>query len=395
MRSVRRASEDRSVAARESVASHLSARRSDLLAGLALSALLFCLVAGYQLGVAAKELDDLPAEPTLLGKPEWPKWFWPPLAVIGAGIACVVYVFLRKRMKQHGASPGALVTFAVLTALALVLWLVWQAAGFAVFLDADRIGGTDAVFICAAVVAVLALAVAAEVIGNPAEAWSAASGVRIQLIVLAALVLGMFLVPLTAAQMNDILRAWGDGPLSRVATGVAGALLMGAVIRTSASRLLAPLPRRGRWPASGRPVLAGMATAVLVFVALGAWIGLALLLVIALLARATKWDEPDQPDDPTRYRLLRLAGALGVIPLAVVYAGLVAALTNTALLPSRLTTTDRGLFAATVSVGVIFWLLCAFSPPLEKRAEQRVEAGPSYAPFVGSGRVPARCLRVP
>jgi hypothetical protein len=374
------------VAARESVASRLSARRSDLLAGFALAALLFCLVAGYQLGVAAKELDDLRADPTpLLGEPKWPKWVWPPLAAIGALLAYAVYVFLRGRLQEHGASPREVRAFQVFTALAVGLWLLWQAAGIAVFWDAGRLSGTGAVLFGAVGVAVLALALATEIIGNPVEGWKAASVVKVHLIVLAALVLGVFLVPLTAAQVNDILRAWGDGPLSRVATGVAAALLMGAVLRTSASRLLAPHPRQGRWPESYRPALVGMAAAGLVFLALQAWIGLALLGLIAALAWATRWADPRQPDAEARYRRLRLAGGLGVVPLAVVYAGLVAALTDTLLLPSKLTTTDRWLLAATLAVAVIFGLLAAFAHPLEERAAQPVESGRSYAPVVGAG----------
>lgn len=368
------------MAARELIAAHLRDRRRDLGSGFALSGFIFCLVAAHQLGMAAAELFELKAEPDpLLRNPTWPKWAWPLVLVpLGAALTWVVYRALLVRLA--GVSSGTRTAFTCLSVLGFALWLGWQAVGIAVFWGADRPDWADVLLYAAAAVTLAALAVAGRAVGNPIQAARGNAAVLIQVIVLGALVLATFVIPITSAQMNDVLRAWGDGPLSRVAVGIAGALLMGAVVRTSASRLLAPFPRGERWQKGRIPGLVIAVAAALAFVALHAWLGLVLLAAVVALAWATEWTKRPEPTDPERYEKLRLAGTLGVLPLAVVYAGLVAALTDSLLLPSHLTGPDKWLLGATLGVAVVFGLLTAFSHPLEQRGFEQTR---SYASVVG------------
>jgi hypothetical protein len=188
--------------------------------------------------------------------------------------------------------------------------------------------------------------------------------VGVQLLLLALLAVVVFLVPITAAQVSDVLRAWGDKPLSRAATGVAGALLLGAVCRASATRLLVPVQWADRWTAGGwRIALPAAALVALAFGLLHLWPALVMVLVIVAVGAATRWSPPQQPDDALGSRLRRLAGTLGVVPLAIVFAGLSSALVDTLLLPSSLTDADLGLLTTTLVVGLALAVLAAYAHP--------------------------------
>ena len=369
------------------VGESLRGRKADLLAGLALAGLVACMVIPFQLSKAAKELPGLRAHKARsFAEPSWPDVGWPLTAAVGAFLALAVYCVLRAKLIEQEVSRAKRRAFALVTGLAVACWLTWQGAGIAVFRGAELAPTwMDAALGATVAFTALALALASEAVGSPSDGWERASVVRVQLIVLGGLIIAFFLVPITAAQTSDVLRAWGDGPVSRVAVGVAGALLMGAVVRASAGRLLAPRPREGRWPETTVPALIGAAVACVVFIVLGAWVGLVVLAALVGLACATKWQDPREPDDAARYRLMRLAGTLGVVPLAVVYAGLVAAATDTFLLPDVSAPSAWRLLATSVAVGLAFGLVAAFAHPQRERAVRPLEEGRSWALPVGLG----------
>jgi hypothetical protein len=221
----------------------------------------------------------------------------------------------------------------------------------------------------AIVLGLLALGGAGRVVvGDPEEAWKRASIVRVQLVVLVALFAVVFLVPVTSAQVIDVVRAWGEGSaqsglFTAASVAFAGALLLGAVCRASSIRLLSAVPGETHW----RPtwlifaVLAGVLVACAV---LGAYLG-ALMAAIALaIMGVTQWAESPAAEagwEDAQTRARRLAGTLSVVPLAIVVAALAGATVDSWLLPSRGAAADGALIALTFVAAAVLAALAAIS----------------------------------
>jgi MFS family permease len=182
--------------------------------------------------------------------------------------------------------------------------------------------------------------------------------------VVAFLVAVFFVVPITAAQVGDVFRAWGDKPLSRAATGVSGALLLGAVCRTSAVRLMLPTPSSD-WGLgiSPRVALAAAIAVAIGFAVLRLWLGVGVLAAMVVVALVTDSVEPTQPAASRKPGLRRLAGTLAVVPLAIVFAGLAGAFVDSILLPSSLTDADGRLLVTALLVAACLGVLASFAHP--------------------------------
>jgi len=237
--------------------------------------------------------------------------------------------------------------------LALTAWLVWQAIGI---LELSATAGT--VFEVAAIVFALVTAWAGgAVIGDIGTAWDRAAVMRVQLVFLAALFYVVFRAPFTSAQLNDVLRAWGDGPASRPLAGIAAALLLGATVRASSSRLLrAHRPLRGTvpiWALVAAIVIAGL----LAYKHMGGTA--ALVLGVAVLGRASRPADVSGPRSAEEPTLLQLSGTLGVVPLTILVVGLVGATTDSLLLRGPASGGDRQLLWWTIVTVLLLGLLCA------------------------------------
>ena len=181
---------------------------------------------------------------------------------------------------------------------AIAAWALWQV------LEILHRPGTvaDVLRVAAPLLAAIALAVAGrEVVGGIGAAWVRASVVRIQLIALAVLFMLVFRFPFTSDQLADVLRAWGDGAISRPAAGIAAALLLGATVRTSAARLLIPEPTRAAVnddPTDVRiaGVVCGVAAVILVLVGFeAAAFAVATIAAVALLTSPAPQLGADRP----------------------------------------------------------------------------------------------------
>ncbi len=381
------------------------------LGGAWIAGLIFCLAAAEQLGGAAKTQDALRAAASNRDvAASWPKWVWPFIIALGVVFALLVLrrmysvvEELRERRVEregqthpqvndkHEADAQALVAFAL---AAVFAWVFWQVAyAYPLYRDWNAFEPAAICHWLAIGAAVLALGASARAIGDARLGWKRASGVRIQLILLGLLIVGFFIVPVTASQVTDVLRAWGDGPLSRVAFGIAAALLLGTVVRASAQRLLIPRTwsKRRRCLTSCAAAFA-FAVAVLMMVLWGATLGAAgLAVAIGLSGLLTKWGTPEgaRQDPDTANRLNRLAGTLGVMPLGILFAGLASALTDTLLLPSPASPEDRWLVAATAVVGLAFSLVVALVRQPPNESEDPVPADPPDAARASGGVSPS------
>jgi hypothetical protein len=235
---------------------------------------------------------------------------------------------------------------------AVAAWGVWQVLG---------VLGADAwpLHLLAVGLAVLAV-VGGALPGDVGEAWGRAAVVRLQLVFLLALFVIVFIAPITSDQLTDVLRAWGDGPAERALAGLGAALLLGAVGRSSAARLLLP-PGRITVSGGGGPVRVGVAAGAGV-AALVLWRAARLeaaataALAVALLAAFTT-PAPRTGAGEDADTLRRLAGTLGVVPVAILLAGLAAAATDSLLLPSPLSGADAALLGWTAVAAAAFGLL--------------------------------------
>jgi hypothetical protein len=211
-------------------------------------------------------------------------------------------------------------------------------------------------------------------VGDPEAAWRRTSFVRVEIIVVAALFAVVLLVPLTAAQVLDVLRAWGDGSLTRALVALAGGLLLGAVCRASAYRMLAPrapasaFVRPSSGPAQARywgAIAGGFALMLAASALLRGWLGVAAVGVVAALGGVTAWACPvpgatsnDGPADPAPKRA---AAVLGLVPPVIVFAALTEAAVDSLLLPGPPGAAGWKLLAATVAAGVLLAVQTAFA----------------------------------
>jgi hypothetical protein len=348
-----------------------------LLDGFFLIGLLVCFVAGTRFDVARGTLLTLEqaasvgeaAEDAAAG---WLEGWW--FATILAGIACGCWVAARVYAITEAdvvrpatrADDRRLAVLALASIAALLLWVTWQASGLLTLGDPDPPDAYRSVAPVLAAGSVLAALVALTsagpgVLGDPGRAWKLASVVRIQLLVLAAVFAAVFAVPFTSAQVTDVLRAWGDGPHSRAAAGIAGALLLGALCRAGALRILVPNRPREVLEWCDTPVIVlalGFAVA-LDFAVLETWLVVALVVAAAAILAFTKRADPkerggalaDAADVEQGVR--RLAGTLAVVPLGTLLAGTVSATTDSLLLPSSPSGEDFALIAWTAAICVL------------------------------------------
>jgi hypothetical protein len=337
---------------------------------------------------AAERFDRGRAEVAVYGDQVQRGWLpcgWLIAAVLGAVVAVWVGLrFVEEAKKLKGERVSAL-PWLLLAALAA--WLAWQVTGALVVWGWDIPEGVRApLHGAAAVFALAAVCWAGGVVpGDATGGWKLASVVRLQLILLTTLLAAVLVLPITSDQCLDVLRAWGDGPYTRAAVGLAAGVLLGAVCRASAFRLLVPegaiasyhvkrsadaVIKRLRRVARVRdtetrrhitvlPWAIPLAIAV-AGLALVGWEPAAIALgSLILMAVVTKWADPPMRDAEKRASLKRLAGTLGVVPLGIVLAGLSSAAVDSLLLPSPLTGTDAVLIVYSLAAFAGFWLLCA------------------------------------
>jgi hypothetical protein len=340
--------------------------------GLVLAGLVLCLMTAERFSSAASELDGIRATGSVgLVHVTWPSWFWPGVLLpVGLVLAWLVRRRLIEEAEAAGAGDLAVLRYASVGSM--LAWAAWQALGIVVFWGSDAFPGFSALLHLAAIaLAIVALGGAGYAIGDVGAGWRQASSVRVLLLLFALLALGFFVVPITAAQVSDVFRAWGDPPLSRPATGVAGALLLGAVCRASAVRLLAPVPT-SRWGLGigWRAALAAAVVAVAALAVLQLWVPAGVVVVAVAVGFLTVPAEPRTPSGSTPLRLRRLGGTLGVLPLGLVFAALCGALADSLLLPSPLTDADAGLLVVTAAAGVVFAVLAAFAHPSGDRSRR-------------------------
>lgn len=319
------------------------------------------------------------------------------LVVAAVGLAAGLYVAARfvsvaTELHPDGTGGNRVATWlrahvAWFAYSAVAVWVAWQLRGaFEVAHPEDAWWLTPWLHGLAIFLAVVAVAAGGSVPGSATEAWERASVVRVQLLFLAVLFVVVFVAPISSDQIVDVLRAWGDGPASTAVAGIAAALLLGAVLRASASRLLLPdtRPAAGLTPTAVRSlakpierpsltpdrIVAGVCAGLALIFLLAPGLEAAAILAggIAVLALATKPIPPDrlarregegQKAETDRVSLRRLSNTLGVIPLGILLTGLVAALVGSLLLPSGPSTSDKWLIFCTVAVVVLFGLLAA------------------------------------
>lgn len=344
----------------------------DVYDGLALALLIAMLVTAERLDAARATVamvadagrPDQAADPAALA------WLWTGVAVVGLIAAHRV----RRRAifevdaitDRLGADPERHArqrrVLRRLTGTSIVAWIVWQLWGIGVVAWDLPQPGRSAFHLLALALAIVALGGAGQqVLGEPGAAWERASAVRLQLILLGLLFALVFLVPLTAAQLVDVLRGWGDQSGTRPAVGIAGALLLGAVCRASAIRLLAPTDTGAPGPTRRRVgiVLAiGIAGLAPLLAAEHAWVGFGACIGVLIVALLSKWSTAVRGTagaDPLTSH--RFAGTLGVFALGTVFVGLVDATVDSWLLPRRWNGANVALMLVTIAVGILFGVL--------------------------------------
>jgi hypothetical protein len=348
----------------------------DLVDAAALVLLLFCIIAAERLAAAGALAANIRAgsvAKAAFEEPQWPQPVWAILLVIGLVAAALVLRRLRTEAENGGASVAALRWLRAAGIASIAFWGLWQLRAVAAWGDTGTSGA--ALHLAAIAFALVALGASAQAIEEPpdvraerrrasapSETRKRASALAVHVLIIAGLVAMIFVVPLTAAQIGDVFRAWGDGPLARVAFGIAAALLLGAVSRASAIRLLLPVAGERWWDGPPRSVL------VTVGVLLGSallvgrlWFAGGLVLVGVVVGLLTERAPASVPPQADRERLRRVANALGVAPLAIVFCGLGGALIDTLLLPSSLTDADTGLLAATAVAAAVLTVLIRLS----------------------------------
>jgi len=349
-----------------------------LLDAVFLIGLLVCFVAGVRFDAARATLLTLEQAASVgrraidAAAGSWLPGWW--IAVIAGGVVCGCWVAARVYSitaaeairPLTAADHRRLGILAFASIAAIVLWVAWQGSAWLTLGDPDPPdafrSAAPALALASIVAALVALATAgAGVVGDPRRAWKRASTVRIELILLAAIFAAVFLLPIVSDQTLDVLRAWGDGPLSRAAAGIAGALLLGAVCRAGAVRILVPNQDRDAIDSRGAAVaivVAGVALAVILAV-LGARLLAGVVVAAAAIFALTRRVDPTEQggalagDVDAEGGVRRLAGTLGVVPLGTLLAGSVSATTDSLLLPSAASAEDFALLAWTASICIL------------------------------------------
>ena len=185
--------------------------------------------------------------------PVWLESCWTWLLLVGAVIG--LYVTIRFVVIAHDLRPLDRGRFMrslrpvtlVFGLLALLAWLLWQQRAIAVVGDDYTLSKHAILALHAAsvVLAVITACLGGAVLGDATLATKRGSLVRLQWAFLLGLYVVVFHASFLSDQLTDVLRGWGDEGLSRPLAGLAAAVLLGAVVRASASRILLPRRRRG------------------------------------------------------------------------------------------------------------------------------------------------------
>jgi hypothetical protein len=366
----------------------LKTGKADFLAGLSLAALVALIVLGERLDEARGTIEAMRAATDAHGaRPDVLPIVWGVATAAGLGVALFVGRRIVEEATTHRSGDRAIWLLKRLGIGAVVFWTLWQATGVVALAGVEAFQKPRPLLHGIAILlsAMAVGGVAGSVIGGLDDAWKRASAVRIQLIVLAALFALVFLVPVTSAQLFDVLRAWADPPLGRALAGVGGALLLGAVCRASAGRLLTPEDHATKIDA-GRSTLEWVVLAVLLAAAVAlaiagavaGWVAAGTACLIGLASKRALPPAPGAGEEEVRRRLRRLAGTLSVVPLATVYAGLVGATVDSFLLPDR-SDSDFILLVITGIVGALLALLAGNAHrPSGATVEELREAAPGF-----------------
>ena len=278
----------------------------------ALVALVGCLAVAERLDVGRRTGRAIEAAggSGQAAKPDLP---WVLVGVIG----CALWLYVVRRARAVAvaeADPSQSQHFANLATLSLLLWLLWLA-----------IGGTAVHLVVVAIAFAAIAGPGRALVGDPGQGWRRASAIRVQVIVLLGLLAVVLLVPLTAAQMLDVLRAWATKARSARSTGLpprccsercvararsAGVRKIRKPRASTSARVRRP-PGRSRSPWS--PCLPWCKR-----------VGLAAMGAGALVWASTKGEVPLvlAAPDPAEHavRSMRLAAVLGTVPLLIVFA---------------------------------------------------------------------------
>ena len=315
------------------------------------------------------------------------------VVVIAIGLPCAIWVAGRVYAitRDEGAvGERRLAQLKVASIAALACWLAWQVSGLLMLVDLVA-PFTTAPFAAGSVLAALAaLALAGRgVVGDTRHAWHRAAVVRIQLIVLGALFAAVFVIPFTSAQLLDVLRAWGEQPHSRAVAGIAGALLLGAVCRAGAVRILVPDKERLVIGALAAALIALPVIVILLY--LRAWLMIAVVVAVVAIIKFTRRVGPRDPggalaeDGDADRGVRQLAGTLGVVPLGTLLAGVVAATADSLLLPAAASGEDRMLIFWSAVVCALCGALAVVTHRRDGQAAARRQRLPGISPPIVVG----------
>lgn len=314
-------------------------------------------------------------------------WWW------GSAVAGTVVGFVVVRMVLVAACGGACQArhrrLHVLAWLALLCWIAWLWLNV-VARHADSHAGVGWPYQLAVVLEIGAFAALVAV--PPDDAMTGikqARAVRAQLLVLGSLAAAVFIVPFSAAQVEEVLRAWTDGHFVTAVSGLALALLLGAVVRASTIRLANPpdradLERRWQQPWRRRAYAGGALVALVVWLTAGAWLGVIVVVAVALITVGTKWAAPlqggEELSDDDVHLTRGLGGALAAVPAAILFVSLVAATIDSYFLPGA----ERALPAllVTVATGLVLVALIASAPAEPPAAALKAPTKRSARPLI-------------
>ncbi len=230
---------------------------------------------------------------------------WLVLAIYGTWVAlCIARDAangIRSRVAGRQATRAIALVWAVVAA-----WSIWYLLGAAaVWRDVAVVNTARSILHTVAVALfLLALTVSGVVAGDPRRAWHRASSLRLQVIVLTALLAAVLALPVTAEQATDVFRSWPDH-LPQACLGVAAALLLGAAVRDSAARFLEPPGGASeaeaanpwlRWGAGAALIAGGVVVAVIA----NAPLGIVVIAAIAGLRVVTRRAPPPEPPPECR-----------------------------------------------------------------------------------------------
>jgi hypothetical protein len=303
--------------------------------------------------------------------------FWWLLAtVVGVSLACLLAALLIQATPD--ADKRNRVKWIVWPTIALwAIWALWGAF-------TDGTGGFRAGihYVTIGLFVVVLLLAAPPVLGEVGSAWKRTSAVRMLIVLLLVVYALFFVVPLTADQTAEVLRAWGDSSLTRVVAGFAGALLLGVAVRASARRLLAlgPTAAQPSSPDGARWAVVGGLAGVSIGAFFLGWKAACAALALAAIAVLASWPngrtldiDTDAADRVVRSQLddasLRVADSLGLVPLLMLTSGLVVATVDSWLVSAGGT---RGRLTGITFVALVLFAVLAAHVYRPSNAERKL-----------------------